>query len=109
LFVAESRLKISARGHQAVQIAIVLLIFGLIHLWIKANSSALSRMDSEQYYGRITVIQIPPEQLSNRRGAERSMPGPLEIKGVLSDTFEMDYIDVEAIPIDKISQEFKKE
>jgi hypothetical protein len=111
LFAAESRLKISARGHQAVQIAIVLLIFGLIHLWIKANSSALSRMDQDRYYGRVTVIRIPPYQRSDLEMENRSTLLPLvsEIKGVLSDTFEMDYIDVEAFPIDEDSQELKKE
>jgi hypothetical protein len=111
LFVADSRLRISSRGHQAVQIAVVLLIFGLIHLWIKANSSALSRMDQEQYYGRVTVIRIPPDQLSALEIEERSTMTPLtsEIKGVLSDTFEMDYIDAEAFPINEVSQELKKE
>jgi hypothetical protein len=97
LFAAENRLKISSRGHQAVQIVIVLLIFGLIHLWIKANSSALSRMDQEQYSGRVTVIRIPPDQLSDLKIEERSMfaTPASEIKGVLSDPFEMDYIDAE--------------
>jgi hypothetical protein len=95
LFAAENRLKISSRGHQTVKIVIVLLIFGLIHLWIKANSSALSRMDQEQYSGRVTVIRIPPDQLSDLKIEERSMfaTPASEIKGVLSDPFEMDYID----------------
>ena len=109
LFVAEHRLKISSRGHQAVQIAIVLLIFGLIHLWMKANASALSRMDQEQYYGRVTVVRIPPDQLSDLAIAERSTLGPLEIKGVLSDTFEMDYIDAESLPVDEVSEVLKKD
>jgi hypothetical protein len=111
LFVAENRLKISSRGHQAVQIGIVLLIVGLIHLWIKANSSALSRMDQDQYFGRVTVIRIPPYQLSDLEMEKRSTrTSPVsEIKGVLSDTFEMNYIDAEAFAIDKISQEIKKE
>ena len=33
------------RGHQAVQIGIILLVYGLIHLWLKANAAALSNMD----------------------------------------------------------------
>ena len=49
LFAADSRLKISIRGHQLVQIGIVLLVYGLIHLWIKANSAVLSKMDREKY------------------------------------------------------------
>jgi hypothetical protein len=111
LFVAENRLKISSRGHQAVQIGIVLLIFGLIHLWIKANASALSRMDQDQYFGRVTVIRIPPYQLSDLEMEKRStLTSPVsEIKGVLSDTFEMDYIDAEAFPMEEVSQEIKKE
>ena len=111
LFAAENRLKISSRGHQAVQIVIVLLIFGLIHHWIKANSSALSRMDQEQYYGRVTVIRIPPDQLSDLKVEERSTfaPPASEIRGMLSNTFEMDYIDAEFYPVDEIHQQSKKE
>jgi hypothetical protein len=110
LFVADSRLRISSRGHQAVQIGIVLLVFGLIHLWIKANSSALSRMDREEDSGRITVIRIPSYQeteldLENHSKLESRVS---EIKGVLSDTFEMDYIDARSIPLDSNSQELEK-
>jgi hypothetical protein len=111
LFVAENRLKISARGHQAVQIVIVLLIFGLIHLWIKANSSALSRMDQEQYSGRFTVIRIPSDQLSDldvEEGSRFALPLS-EIKGVLSDTFDVEHIDSEAFPDYEASQELIKE
>ena len=43
LFVMDHRLKISTPGHQAVQIGIVLLVYGLIHLWLKANRSAFSK------------------------------------------------------------------
>jgi hypothetical protein len=111
LFVLDARIKLSARGHQVVQIAIVLLVFWLIHLWMKANSLALSRMDHEQYYGDITAFQILPYQVSDSEEEKHSTLAPLvsEIKGVLSDTFEMDYIDAEALPIDEVSQEWKKE
>lgn len=109
LFVLDARIKLSTRGHQVVQIAIVLLVFWLIHLWMKANSPALSRMDHEQYYGNIMVFQIPPYQLSDSEEKHATLtPLVSEIKGVLSDTFEMDYIDAEALPIDEVSQEWKK-
>jgi hypothetical protein len=101
LFVLDARLRISARGHQAVQIGIVLLVFGLIHLWLKANAAALSNTD-RKHYGRITVIRFPAAPLSDSGAEEQTMfelPEP-EIKGVLSDTFELDDIDVEAFPID---------
>jgi hypothetical protein len=110
LFVLDARLKISARGHQVVQISIVLLVFGLIHVWLRANAAALSNID-QRNYGRITVIQIPVAPLPDSGTEEQTMfelPAS-EIKGVLNDTFQMDYIDVEALPIDEVSQELKKE
>jgi hypothetical protein len=111
LFAVDSRLKISIRGHQAVQIGIILLVYGLVHLWLKANSTALSKMNREQYYGRVTVIRIPPSQLPD---ADRDKHPILqlpdsEIKGVLSDTFEMDYIDAESFPVEEVPQELNKE
>jgi hypothetical protein len=102
LFVAENRLKISTRGHQVVQIGIILLIYGLIHLWLRANARALSNMDRMQDHRTFTVIQIPPPHLSDTDKDKHSMfqlPDS-EIRGVLSDTFEMDNIDAESFSID---------
>ena len=111
LFIADNRLKISARGHQAVQIAIVLLVFGLIHLWIRANSSAFSRMDQEEYSGRIMVMRIPVYQETELDMEDHSKLEPLvsEIKGVLSNTFEMGYIDVRSVLLPSNSQELEKD
>ena len=111
LFAVDSRLKISTRGHQVVQTGIVLLVYGLIHLWMKANSTALSRMDRRQYNGGVTVIRISPSQLPDSYKDNHSMlqlPDS-EIKCILSDTYEMDYIDVESFPVDEVSQDLKKE
>ncbi len=84
LFVLDHQLKISTRGHQAVQIGGVLVVYGLIHLWLKANARALSGMD------------------------QRQLPDS-EIKGILSDTFDMNIIDATLLPIDDVSQEINKE
>jgi hypothetical protein len=110
LFILDARLKISVRGHQAVQIGIVLLVFGLIHLWLKANAATLSNTDQKKY-GRITVIRIPVAPLPDSRAKEQAISKipASEIKGVLSDTFEMDYIDVDSFPLDEVSQKLKKE
>jgi len=111
LFVLDARLRISVRAHQAVQISIVLLIYGLVHLWLKANASALSKMDQSQYYRTVTVIRLAVSQLPDLNADERSkieLPAS-EIKGVLSDTFEMDYIDAESFPVDEVAQDLKKE
>ncbi|HMB24592.1 MAG: hypothetical protein ACM33V_11920 [Chloroflexota bacterium] len=111
LFIVDSRLKISPRGHQIVQIGIVLIVYGLIHLWLKANSGALSAMDREQNYGRVRVMRVPMSQLPGSDNANSRMfqlPAS-EIKGVLSDTFEMDCIDAVAVPVDEVLHESKKE
>jgi hypothetical protein len=110
LFAADSRLRISVRGHQVVQIGIVLFVYGLIYLWIKANSTAISRMNREQYRGRITVIRVPASQLPGLDKDERptlQLPDS-EIKGVLGNTFETDYIDA-AFMVDEIPQKIDKE
>ena len=111
LFVMEHRLNISVHGHQAVQIGILILIYGLMHLWLQANASALSKMDQRQYSGRITIVQIPWEQMPDSNGAQpAAFPFPdSEIKGVLSDTFEMDCIDAKFQQVKQVSQESKKE
>jgi hypothetical protein len=111
LFVLDTRLKVSVRGHQAVQIGILLLVYGLVHLWLRANRSALSNMDQRQYDRTITVIRVPVSQLPEEDAQRRpifDLPTS-EIKGVLSDTFEIEYIDAEALPIDELSQDLKKE
>jgi hypothetical protein len=110
LFMLDSRLKLSSRGHTIVQIGIVLLVYGLVHLWLRANATALSRMD--QNHGTIAVIQITQSRLPDEDRANRPMlqlPDS-EIRGVLSDTFHINYIDAESFPVDEVSQdELKKE
>lgn len=111
LFMLDFRLKLSERGHQAVQIGILLFVYGLVHLWLKANSAALSKMDGRQSRGTVRVIQIPLHPLPEMDRDKRPMfqlPNS-EVKGVLSDTFDMDYIDAESFPVDEVPQELKKE
>jgi hypothetical protein len=111
LFVVDARLRVSARGHQIVQIGILLLVYGLVHLWLKANASALSKTDQRHAYGRITIVRVP---ISQTPDADTEMRPPFqfpvsEIKGVLSDTYDIEYIDAELLAIDEISQDLKKE
>ncbi|MCE9646175.1 MAG: hypothetical protein K8S20_09270 [Chloroflexi bacterium] len=111
LFMVDTRLKLSSRGHQAVQIGSILLIYGLIRLWLKANATALMSMDQQRFHATVTVIRAPVYQLSDTKNEKRRIfqfPNS-EIKGILSDTFEMDYIDAEYISVDEVSQELNKE
>jgi len=111
LFLLNHRLGISSREHEAVQIGIVLIVYGLIYWWLKANSHALSHKDRQQTYGRMLIVQVPPPSLSKSNNGKHSMlqmPNA-ELKGMLSTTFEMDYIDAEALPIEEATQETEKE
>jgi hypothetical protein len=109
--MADNRLKLSARGHQAVQIGIILFVYGLVHLWLKTNATALSKMDQRQIHGTVTVTRVPSYHLPEIKSDKRPMfqlPAS-EIKGTLSNTFEMDYINAEYISVDEVSQELNKE
>jgi hypothetical protein len=106
----DNRLKLSMRGHQTVQIGILLLVYGLVHLWLKANAMALSRMDQKQFHNTFTVIRIPPNQLPDTSGKRPIYQfANSEIKGILSDTFEMDYVDAEFSSVDAAPNEANKE
>ena len=107
LFAVDTQLKLSTRGHQAIQIGAVLLIYGLVHVWLKANARALSAMDQEQFDGRVIVTRIQPYELPATDDEYKRRPmfqlPDSEIKGTLSQTFEMDYIDAEFVsPIDEV-------
>ena len=104
LFMADNRLKLSERGHQAAQIGIILVVYGLVHLWLKANVKALSKMDQRQFRGTVTVVRVPLFQLPSANFDKRPMfqLPDTELKGMLSDTFEMETIDAEIIPMDEV-------
>ncbi len=113
LFAVDTRLKLSTRGHQVIQIGAVLLIYGLMRMWLKANARALSAMDQEQFDGRVIITRLQPYQLPSQNNESKrhsmfQLPDS-EIKGTLSQTFEMDYIDAEFFPVDVIPQELNKE
>jgi hypothetical protein len=68
-------------------------------------------MDQQRQYGSFRVIEIPPYQISSTGDDIQpilQLPNS-EIKGVLSDTIEMNYVDAEAFPVDEVSHELKKE
>lgn len=111
LFIFEHRLRLSVRGHQVAQIGILLLVYGLIYWWLKANAGALSRMDPRQHYRTVIIVQVPAVRLPAGYETKHSiLPLPdTEIKGMLSTTFEMSYIDTEFLPGDEVSHELKKE
>ena len=109
LFLLEHRLKLSEGGHQAAQIGILSLVYGLVHLWLKANSKALSGMDRRQYYGSVTVTRVPPYQLPDTNKRPMFHLPDSELKGLLGDTFEMDSIDAEFISMNEAAKDFKKE
>ncbi len=105
LFAVDSRLKISIRAHQFVQICIIVIVFGLIHLWLKANTAALSNLDRRSQQDRVHVVHIfsypAPE---HPRTALLHVPDS-EVRGLLDDTYELDIIEAKASPVEEVSQE----
>ena len=109
LFMLDHRLELSQRGHIVVQIGILLLVYGLVHLWMNANSKALSGMDRRQYYGSVVVTRVSPYQLTDTNKRPMFQLPNSEVKGILSDTFEMDYIDAEFVPVNEAVKDSMKE
>jgi len=100
------------RGHQIVQIGIVLFVYTLVHLWLKANEADLSKLDQRKLRGTITLIRVPPNQLpTGDYYGEGSMLRLSDsgLKGLLSNTFEMETIDMGLFPVDEVQQEMNKE
>lgn len=102
LFMLDHSLKLSERGHEAVQIGILLLVYGLIHLWLKANEAALS--DYRQYRGTVIISKPRVYKLANTHNENRpifQLPDH-EINNMLSDTFETETIDAEFSSVEEI-------
>ena len=104
LFVIDGRLQISAGGHQAVQIGIVLVVYWVIHRWLKANEHALSSMDQLEATSTFRVIRFPIYSLPEQDNRPLIQLPDSELKGVLSDTFDIDSIDAKVLPVEEVSQ-----
>jgi hypothetical protein len=101
LFVLDSRLRISSREHEAVQIGIVLFVCVLTSLWIKANGRALSNMDGEYPSTSCRTYRIYSVPLPEPK--QEKLP-TIRISGVLETTFDMDYSDTGLFDVDDMSQ-----
>ncbi len=115
LFVLERQLPFSTGGHQAVQIGIVLVIFGLVHLWLRANRVALTETEQVQHQWRATlivsVIPNPPDgEARGSNGRQPALPLPeseSDSKNRLDDTPEL--APVEYVPTVLNTHEILKE
>ena len=111
LFIIDGHLKISNRGHQAVQIGVLLLVYSLILFWLKGNSVALSQMDQKQYSRRIVIVSTAPLGLD--KTADKKQPmfihSDLEVNGLLSNTFDMSDIDPQFPPMNEVSRKLDQE
>jgi hypothetical protein len=110
LFFLDTHLNVSVGEHQLVQFGSVLAEFLLVQVWLRANASALRQMDDEGYYTQITVTELPARHDRQAAGGRRPLlPAPeAEIKGVLSDTFEMEAVDAGSRSREKVPQEVHK-
>jgi hypothetical protein len=106
LFMVDFRLNLSARGHQIAQLGILLFVYWLVHLWLKANQAAMGKAEDAGHPMIITFVQTPPDK---RRNQPLFHLPDSEIKGLLNNTFEMDIIDAEFLPMEEVSQKLNKE
>ena len=87
LFMLDAHLKISSHGHQAVQIGIILLVYGLMYMWVNANASALLQVDRSEHRVRTTVVHFPA--LANEETDPIFEYSDLEIEDSLSHASEV--------------------
>jgi hypothetical protein len=93
LFILEARLGISTIAHQAVQIAILAFIFGLIFRWIHVNDPGLAREKPLPDWPPVTVERAKVTPPSRKK---TEAPPPLfrlpqgGLRHTLSDGFQQD-------------------
>ncbi len=89
LLVLERQLPLSPGDHEAVQIAIILLTYGLIYLWLGANTAALAESDKEQDQPS-AVERFYPPGLSAASSADGNGSLPVEASEGASKIFAHD-------------------
>ena len=97
LFWPETRAALSETEHIFAEFGILVLIFAFVHLWLRANRSALLESDTRDAGWGVRIYELPMERLRDMEQDEeclRARPG-LQItashkQGVLSGTFARD-------------------
>ncbi|HSN77500.1 MAG TPA: hypothetical protein VL334_20705 [Anaerolineae bacterium] len=83
LFVIESKASISDAGHRVVGVGIVLLVFGLIELWLRANDANLRAQQwrAQQWHETRRVVYTAQGQFvsSKKAGAQPASATPARI------------------------------
>jgi hypothetical protein len=99
LFAVEHALNLSAFGHQVAQIVVILSVFGVVRAWVNANARALNNLDDMEDHGAIRVLRMPIARPSALQLPNSSHTGRLD------NTFDMDIINAEAMPIEQAAQQ----
>ena len=59
LFLLEMRLSLSDTGHRFAELIIVLIVFGSMSLWLKANTGALIQENLERWHTALRADSSP--------------------------------------------------
>jgi len=59
LILLEMRLPLSDTGHRFAELIIVLIVFGSMFFWLKANAGALIQEDVESYHAALEANSRP--------------------------------------------------
>ena len=79
--LVDTRLQLSAGGHQVLQAAALLTAVGWVRGWLRSNASALRSMDGEAYGRSVAVRTYPLAQPSPMGSLEDPAPPALEPAG----------------------------
>ncbi len=59
LILLEMRLSLSDTGHRFAELIIILIVFGGMSLWLKANSGAIIQEEMESYHAALEADSRP--------------------------------------------------
>lgn len=106
LFLIDFRLNLSDRGHQVLQIGILLFVYWLAHLWMKANQITYEKKGNTK--SSVIITLVPTSRLNGEKLQPLFHPNS-EVAGIFDDTFQIDIIEAEILSTEEIPQEANKE
>ena len=59
LFLIETRQPLTEAGHKMIELFILLIFFGYISLWLKANTGAMIQEDLDKWHAALGVDSSP--------------------------------------------------
>jgi hypothetical protein len=83
IFLIETRQPLTAAGHKMIELFILLIFFGYISLWLKANTGAMIQEDLDKWHAALGVDSSPisPTSLQILHTNQNLSRRPLRVGG----------------------------